>query len=162
MQDSTDMDNHQQISIEDKERLFDTKEGKAEILGLDEKQINALKTEKPEPFDGDINLDNYDIPTTYEHIDINKIVGYGSHEPNTWYDALDCSVCHKHLSFDLYDSSKFPEYIDSEEEHKHDMPSVIEKDGKYFIYGGGTHRLTIAKVTGCKKAYVAIHRKSQQ
>lgn len=132
-----------------------TIEQKCQILGLTEARINYLKSIRPEEFYGDIDLETY--TTSLEHIDVSKIVGYGMHSPKSWYDALGDEVCHKPISFEKYDSKTFSIYINSEEDT--DFPSVIENDGKYYIYGGGTHRLTIAKLTDCKNAYVAVHKK---
>ena len=132
-------------------------EQKCQMLELTTDRINYLKDHKPEEFDGDIDLDNYN--TSYEHIDVSKIVGYGNHDPDSWYDALSDEVCHKTINFEKYDSKSFPGYINSE--MSTDLPSVIESDGKYYICGGGTHRLTIAKLTGCERAYVAVHRKER-
>lgn len=132
-------------------------EQKSQKLGLTADRIAYLKANKPEAFDGDIDLRNYN--TSFCHIDVSEIVGYGNHSPKTWYDALDDDVCHKTINFEKYDSKIFPDYIDSEVNV--DCPSVIENDGKYYICGGGTHRLTIAKLTGCEKAYVAVHKKNK-
>lgn len=131
---------------------FQTKEEKAERLGLSQDRIRELKSIKVKSFNGNIN--DY-VVSKREHINVNNIIGYGMHNPETWYDALDFTVCHKPVSFIMYNKDTFPVYIDCEDND--DLPSVIEVDGKYFIYGGGTHRLTIAKCTGCDKAYVDVY-----
>ncbi|MGR5165384.1 hypothetical protein ACPV4X_26240 [Vibrio owensii] len=38
----------------------------------------------------------------------------------------------------------------------HDLPQVFEKQGSYYIAGGGKHRLTIAKCCGIKQAKVDV------
>lgn len=145
------------VSIPDETaKMFETKEEKAKLLGLTDSRIKELKNMKVKEFLGDVNIENYNESFT-NHIDMNKVVGYGNHNIKTWYDALDSSVCHKRISFDKYDKSKFEIYIDSERDY--DLPSVVEYNGEYYIHGGGTHRLTIAKLTGCKHAYVVVHKK---
>lgn len=138
---------------------YQTKEDKVKRLCLSDKRIEQLKQLTIKEFGEFINLQDYEL-RGYEHIDVDKIVGYEAHNPKSWYDALDNNVCHKIESFIKYDSNTFPEYI-NQESNIDDLPCVIEKEGEYYIRDG-THRLSIAKVTGCKKAYVLVLRKKMQ
>ena len=128
-------------------------ENKVSKLQLTSNQVKKLKNTRVKKFNGELNLDKYN-DVQYKHIDVLKIVGYGIHNPQNWYEALDNKVCHKIKSFEEYDPETFPQYINTE--NTEDTPSVIEKDGLYYIYGEGTHRLTIAKCTGCKEAFVIV------
>lgn len=60
----------------------------------------------------------------------------------------------------MYDPDNPDEYLISE--NNVDPPSVIEDNGRYFVDGDGTHRLTVAKVLGGKKAGVVVKRKKNQ
>ncbi|MBO4456693.1 MAG: hypothetical protein J5802_03160 [Butyrivibrio sp.] len=142
----------------DSQEYYHTMEYKEKQLGLDNEKINKLKEMHTEEYEGTLDLsdDNCFEKSIYRHIEVDKIVGYGNHNPLNWYEALDNEVCHKPISFKKYDKLSFSDYINSDKIN--DPPSVIEKNGKYFIYGDGTHRLTIAKVTGCKTAFVIVHK----
>lgn len=141
--------------ISQKERSFPrTKEAKAQRLGLSDNDIKRLKSLKVKRYAGSINENDFNTPTL-ETIDLDKLVGYAYHSPENWYDALDDSVFHKLINLDRYDPKLFPTFICREHS---DMPCVIEKNRKYYIFCGGNHRLTIAKITGCKKARVLVFR----
>lgn len=142
----------------DLQEYFHSMEYKEKQLGLDNEKIKKLKEMPTEEYEGSLDLsdDNSFEKATCNHIEVAKIVGYGNHNPLNWYEALDNEVCHKPISFEKYEKQSFGDYINSDK--MKDPPSVIEKNGKYFIYGDGTHRLTIAKVTGCKTVFAIVHK----
>lgn len=73
-------------------------------------------------------------------------------------DALGNKLCHKYKNFEDYNQDEFDKILMNPENTNDKHPEVIEQDGKYFIKGNGTHRLTIEKCLGGKKAKVVVRR----
>ena len=154
--------NPELFKSEYKEPPFQTIEEKIERLNLSESRIEVLKKMPVEDFTGSYNSDDYVM--SYDVIDVDNLVGFKTaHFVKNWFDALGAEVLHKPLTLEMYDSdhpNKFDEYLIAE--NKNNPPSVIEIDGKYFVDGDGTHRLTIAKVLGNKKARVVVRRSKSE
>ena len=136
-------------------------EEKIERLRLTKERLDILRSMPVEDFSGSYNPDEYE--RSCEIIDVDKVVGFKvNHCVVNWYEALDSRVLHKPLTFEKFDPEnpeRFDEYLIAE--NTYDPPSVIEIDGKYFVDGDGTHRLTIAKVLGNKKARVMVRKRKK-
>lgn len=139
--------------------VFETVEEKIKWLGITEERIEELKKIPVKDYPDSCNPEDYLM--TQEIIDVDKVVGYKSnHAVSNWYDAIGSKVLHKPETLRKYNPDSpqdFDKFLISE--NINDPPSVIEIDGEYYVYGNGTHRLTIAKVLGGKKAWVCVRKK---
>lgn len=131
-------------------------EQKIEILKLSDERVQELLNMKIEAFPEDLDA-------TYEEekkiISVDDVVGFQRVcFVDNWIDALEDKCCHKYRNFMIYDEKSFDEVL-----LKHpleDYPEVYEIENKYYIGGGGLHRLTMAKCLGNKKAMVCVKKKT--
>jgi hypothetical protein len=126
---------------------------KEKHLKLTQKRIEELENMPCEHYHGPEPTEE-NSKNSQERIKLVNLVG--TNRPtslNNWYDCL--TDCHKLSNFD----SSFT--IDSYKEillnpTEWDFPHVIKHKGKYYIDGGGKHRLTIGKVIGADEAFVRV------
>ncbi len=144
--------------INDRILKFETVDEKIKRLGITKERVEELKKLPIKSFPDSCNLDDYIM--TEDVIDVDNVVGFASnHAVSNWYEAIDSKVLHKPETLRRYNPDSpqdFDKFLISK--NYNDPPSVIEIGGEYYVYGNGTHRLTIAKVLGNKKAWVCVRR----
>lgn len=131
--------------------MSETLKEKIEILCLKKDRIDIIENEFLEEMDiSSIRLSKPKL----EIINVDNLTGTTRflYEPTSWLKYLE--DCHKGYNFTNYNESKFNDVLLSEVPDGY--PEVINKNGKYYIYGNGKHRLTIAKCLGNKKAKVMV------
>ncbi|MBE5918577.1 MAG: hypothetical protein E7272_01920 [Pseudobutyrivibrio ruminis] len=96
-----------------------------------------------------------------EIIDVDKIVGVARGcTPKNWAEALSEEYFHKPSTCMKYVSKKaFQDFLlNDKQSYAVGLPSIVEVDGEYYIYGDGYHRLVLARTLGNMKAVVAVRR----
>jgi hypothetical protein len=126
---------------------------KEKHLGLTQKRIEELENMSFEDYHGpEPTAEN--SKNSQEKIKLVDLVGTNRPTPlNNWYDCL--MDCHKLSNFDpSFTIDSYKEILLNPPEW--DFPHVIKHKGKYYIDGGGKHRLTIGKVIGADEALVYV------
>lgn len=113
------------------------------LLDLNDEDVIRIENSKIHKVD---YCDNDYEGIRFEEILLDRLVGINRGDAaDNWLEQL--FKLHKQTCFNYIDNGfSFADYAQSLNEESYDLPNVIEDgDGKYYINGGGKHRLTIAK-----------------
>lgn len=122
-----------------------------------EEDIEQLKSLPYKNYDGpDKTSDNY--KAYYATINLSDLIGSArGHIPGeNWFECL--ADCRRMLNFDPgYSLESYKEILLDPDSFDVDYPDVILYEGKYYIDGGGKHRLTIGKCISASEAKVIVN-----
>lgn len=129
-------------------------EDRLNLLSIDDvakENIKKLTFEKVNFDDSDCYKDN-----NYGVIKLDDLIGINRQDNvNNWLELL--FSLHRTKNFSIYHNrDNFSRYVDSLNDNDIDLPHVLDIQGKYFIFHGGKHRLTIAKCIGLETFPVLI------
>jgi len=130
-----------------------TLDEKLNILGIDNIRGDKVKLL---PFNVvDLELSECKCPREMD-IDLELLCGINrNYEKSTnWMELLD--NLHRPITIEQFKCVPSFESFMRTPPAGLDLPIVIEREGYYYIDGGGKHRLTIAKCLGIKSAKVII------
>lgn len=126
-------------------------------IGID---VQRAKEIKKMPFEA-IWLDNEEVKNKEyrdEVIEIDKIVGtcrrIDADSVDNWLDYM--GKLRKLINFDKHKAEQFEKLLLEPKKYGVNEPEIIVHNGKYYIYGEGNHRITIAKCIGGKQALAVV------